>query len=174
MTIEGGLRAAVRSVRGRAPIVAERAARLGRAADRPSARLFRAALHLRRFRSARGGRRRARHLDQLSRPHARRADGGPAGGLAALVRLLPLGGSSRRPPAADRANDRAWPRALGRERQRPGDAQGARRDRLRARRAALERGVRASALRAPLRGGPHRGGAAQVGGARRAQCSARR
>ena len=103
-------------------------------------------------------------LDQLSRPHARGTVGGSASGVADLVRLFSLGGPSRRPPADDRKVDCARTDALGRERKRSGKPRLARRHRLRARRAALERGARAPALRAPLRSRTHRRSAPQDAG----------
>ena len=166
--------AAFGAVRGRASVAAIGPARLGRAADPPSARLCRAALHLRRFGPARRGGRRAGHLDQLSRPDARGARPGAARGVASLVRLFPLGGSSLRRAGADRTHDRAGARGLGGKRRRPDRAPRARRDRLRARGARLERGTRPPALRASVRGGARSRGAATEAGARGPRRSAGR
>ena len=66
--------------------------------------------------------------------------------LAALVRLFPVGGSSRRRAADHQRRDRARPHALDRDRRRRSCAADAGRYRLRPRGTALERGPRPPAL----------------------------
>ena len=90
-------RAAERPVRICAPLAADGIAGVGGSADRPSARLCRAALHLCRSRTGRRCPLAAFDLDQLSGPDPRRQGRrGLRGALVRLVRLLPLGGSTVR------------------------------------------------------------------------------
>ena len=147
--------AAVRSVRGRPSDPADGGARLGRAPDPPSAGLRRAALHLRRPQPRRRRVRLAHRVDLLSWADPRARPGGPArAGLAKLVPLLPVGGLARRATQAAGARDPAAARTLDRRgRGCGGQARAAPAGRGQLRRAGVERGSGAAALRAALRGG---------------------
>ena len=101
--------------------------------------------------------------------------------LAAVVRVLPLGGLARRPPRPSRRRDSPGAAALGarpfRRRSRAAAAQPARArpPRLRRRGCALGRGARPRPLRAPLLGRPGAGSdPRRPAGAGRVRCRRRR
>ena len=112
-------RAAVRAVRSaRTSHLRDRAARLGRGADRPDRRLCRAALHLRRPRPPCAPRRhrRAHGLGRLSRAHAhvRQCAARARRRLPAVVPLLSVGGLARGAPADPRQDHPAAAQRMGR------------------------------------------------------------
>src|SRR6185437_10399622 len=123
------------------------AAQLGRAADAPSAGIYRAALYLcrPRPRTERPG-----HLHLLSGPHPRSTGlGRSRRALAGLVPLFPVGGLAGRPAAGAAAGHPAAAPWLGRWHRREraeARAAAAHRGDLRRERPRLERGSGAAAL----------------------------
>ena len=114
---------AVRAVRSaRTSHLRDRAARLGRGADRPDRRLCRAALHLRRPRPPCAPRRhrRAHGVGRLSRahPHVRQRAARARRRLPAVVPLLSVGGLARGASGDPRQDDPAAAQRMGRDRRR--------------------------------------------------------
>ena len=113
--------AAVRAVRSACtPHLRDRAARLGRGADRPGRRLCGAALHLRRPRPPRASRRHrgAHGLGRLSRahPHVRQRAARARRRIPAVVPVLPVGGLARGAPGDPRQDHPAAAQRMGRPR----------------------------------------------------------
>ena len=154
MTIDEGRRPAFGPVRGRPPLAANRTEGLGRATDRPSAGLCRAALYLRGFRPARRLERRARAFrSAISGSRARSSTAVSQASWRPWYDYFPW--EDHRASRPRIVGEAIAPGACALERvgRRRGSAADARRDRLRPRRTALERGPRPPALRAALRGG---------------------